>query len=171
MILTSVCLSRGVNLLLNLTALPKLFPGYEGISDGIYSCSLLSQIAASVVSASLLEEVLMRGLVYHRLKGILYNKKKALVGSALLFAVFHGNVLQGVYAFFLGLLFAWIFETYQSLLPAVIAHMAANAASIFFQKTGFSEALSGNPVMVCLLTAAFLLAGMFFLHRIQSTVC
>lgn len=166
-ILTAIFLSRGVNLVLSLTALPRLFSGYEAIADRIYGCSFLSQFMASVASAALLEELLMRGIVYNRLKKVMMNQKGALVGSALFFAVFHGNVLQGVYAFFLGLLFAWIYESQQSLPLAVAAHMAANTASILSQRVSVWEAVQGSPLFLSLLAAGYLLAGGFFLRRLR----
>ena len=165
---TSLLLSRGLNLLLNLTALPRLFPGFLEATDGIYRCSFLSQMAASAISAPLLEEVLMRGLLYNRLKETLYSRRKALAGSALLFAVFHGNLVQGVYAFFLGLLFALIYESYQSLLPAVLAHMAANAASIFAQGLTLPESYFAQPLYLALTAVCLLYLGWLGLKKIIS---
>ena len=51
-------LARGFNALLGLTPLPRLFPAYETVSETIYRGSLLSQAAASVVTAPVLEELL-----------------------------------------------------------------------------------------------------------------
>lgn len=149
----AVCLSRGVNYFLALTPLPYFFPGYQRAAAEISQCSFWSQVGASVVSASLLEELLVRGILYERLKKILKNPRTAMAASALLFGLYHGNVVQGVYAFVLGLFFVRIYETTRSLIPAVLAHMAANSASI----------LAGggiqNPAVYYFLTAVFLLAG------------
>lgn len=130
-ILGAVCISQVMNRLIGLTPLPQYFPGYQTVSSEIYSCSLFSQVAACVVSAGLLEETLMRGLVYNRLKGFTHNCRFSLIGSALIFGIFHGNVVQGLFAFMMGLLFAWIYETYHSLIPAIVAHMAVNGVAIF----------------------------------------
>ena len=59
-VLTSFFFSRGVNGFLGLTPLPRLFPGYEAAAGEIYSCSLVSQVMASVITAPILEELLMR---------------------------------------------------------------------------------------------------------------
>jgi len=168
-ILGAVCISRGINYVLALTPLPYYFTGYEAVSEGIYRCSLPSQIAASVVSAALLEEVLMRGVIYGRLREMTENPRAAMVLSALLFGLFHGNVVQGVYAFVMGLFFVQVFEACGSLFLSVLAHMAANSASVLAGRIVFSDAFYGNPIWYYLLTAGFLMAGMlcwgYFLRK------
>jgi len=161
-ILGAVFLSRGVNALIGLTPLPVLFPGYAEVSDAIYGSSLLSQIAASGVSAPLLEETLMRGLIYRRLKLYTGNKRLAMVGSALIFGLFHGNIVQGVYAFLLGLFFAELYENYGSLVPAMAAHIAANLASILLEHFHLLESITGNLAYYYLFTAGSLLLGYIF---------
>ena len=156
----AVCLSRGVNYLLALTPLPYFFPGYQEASAEITRCSFWSQICASVVSASLLEELLMRGILYGRFREILKNPRTAMAASALVFGLYHGNVVQGLYAFVMGLFFVQIYETEHSLLPAVLAHMAANSASVLAGQLLISgETAAGNPAVYYGITAVFLLAG------------
>lgn len=167
-ILCSMFLSRAVNYLLGLTMLPRYFTGYETISEEIFTSSLISQVAASVISAPLLEETLMRGVIYSRLKRYSGSVKLSIVGSAFIFGIFHGNVVQGVYAFFLGLLFAWVYEAYDSLLPAFAAHIAANAASVFLNQTGWMEWISENLTLYYLTTAVFFLAGFLILRELEQ---
>ena len=50
----------------------------------------------------------------------------AMIWSALVFGVFHGNLVQGVYAFLIGLFFAWLMERTQRILVPMLGHMAAN---------------------------------------------
>ena len=156
----AVCISRGVNYFLALTFLPQVFPGYRAVSEGISQCGLLSRIAAVVVSAPLLEEVLMRGLVYGRLKEALGEPRKAMVISGLIFGMFHGNVVQGIYAFAVGLFFAQVYEAGKTLFLPVLAHMAVNAVSLLEAQTGWMQGLGRLPVAYNLVTAAFLAAGM-----------
>lgn len=159
-VLGSICISRGINYFLAITFLQELFPGYRAASEEIYYCSLLSQIAAAVVSAPLLEEVLVRGLVYERLKEAVGKPKMAMIASALIFGLFHGNVVQGVYAFVMGLFFVQVYEVCGSLSLAVLAHIVANTASVLAGQQSWTGKLSGNPGAYYLITAGFLLAGM-----------
>lgn len=169
-ILGAVCISRGVNDFLALTFLPRLFPGYERFTEEMLSGSLLSQIMAGVISAPLLEEVLMRGLIYGRLKEGVKSPRTAMLLSALIFGLFHGNVVQGLYAFVVGLFFALVFEVYDSLTLAVLAHMAVNLAAVAVAGADASFFRYRNLGVYYLLTAGFLIAGMacvrFFLRRL-----
>lgn len=160
LIFGTVCISRGVNDFLALTFLPRLFPGYERLTEEILAGSLFSQLAAGVLSAPLLEEVLMRGVIYGRLREEIKNPRTAMLFSALIFGLFHGNVVQGIYAFVLGLFFALLFEVYDSLLPAILAHMAANLTSIVAAGTEKIFFLHRNLGLYCLMTAGVMLAGM-----------
>lgn len=51
--------------------------------------------------------------------------------QALLFAIMHLNVVQGVYAFALGMLLGWIVRRTGGLRAAILLHMAVNGASAF----------------------------------------
>lgn len=160
-ILGSLCISRGINYFLAITFLPELFPGYRAVSEGIYDCSLWSQIAATVVSAPLLEEVLMRGLVYERLKEATGNIRMAMIASALIFGLFHGNVVQGIYAFVMGLFFVQVYEACGSLALAVLAHIVANTVSVLAGQYSWTGKLSKTFGAYYLITACFLMAGLF----------
>ena len=157
--LGGLLLARGFNGLIGLTPLPRLFPAYESVTEAIYGGSLLSQTLASVVTAPVLEEVLTRGLIYGRLRTWFADLRPAILLGALIFALFHGNVVQGTYAFFLGLYFVSLYEAYQSLLLPMLAHAAANASSILLEQTGWLEPLYAELPGYLLLTAACLAVG------------
>ena len=78
-----------------------------------------------VVQAPLTEEVFFRGVI---LGGLLAHRtrNKAIVWSAILFALFHANPWQFPVAFLLGLVFAWWVVQTGSLLPAIAGHALNN---------------------------------------------
>ncbi len=159
-VLGAVCISRGMNYVLALTPLPYWFPGYETASQEMYRCSLLSQIAAGCISAPLLEEMLMRGVLYGRLREFIKSPRTAMLVNGLLFGLFHGNVVQGMYAFVMGIFFALLYEVYDSLILPVTAHAAANGISLLAGQFSGSGGLWKLPGLYELVTAGFLLAGM-----------
>lgn len=126
-------LSRTCNFLLGLTPLPELFSGYESATEGIYSGSLQAQLAASVVTAPILEELLVRGILYRSLKRVLENRYAAMVCASILFGILHGNAVQGLYACVIGFYLNLLYETYDSLLLAIGVHGAINALTIFIE--------------------------------------
>ena len=157
----SVCLSRGLNQLLSLTLLPQRFPAYEKVTTAVYAEPFWVQLLVTTVAAPLLEELLMRGIVYRRMKRQTGNRKLALVGSAAIFGVFHGNLVQGLYAFFLGLLFAWVLERYQGLWAPMLSHGAVNGAALLQNKIPWMEGFPQwqRPAAFSFLTACLLLVG------------
>ena len=159
-ILGGLFLGRGFNLLIGLTPLPTLFPGYETATDSMYTGSLLSLVAASVVTAPILEELLVRGILYQGLKKALQNRYAAFVCASLLFGILHGNLVQGLFAFLIGLYLNWIYEAEGSLIPPILAHGAVNASTIFLERMpGWQSALYGNLPLYLAVTAVCLLAG------------
>ncbi len=168
----SVCLSRGLNLLLTLSRLGQRFPAYERVTGAVYAEPLWVQLLVTVAAAPLMEELLMRGIVYRRMKRQTGNPRLAVVGSAVIFGVFHGNLVQGVYAFFLGLLFAWLLEECQELWAPVLSHGAVNAAALLFNRYSLLSQVPPwqQPAMLSFLTAALLLVGYGFLRWIPGSL-
>ncbi len=168
-VLGAIFISRGVNLFLGLTFLPRMFRGYETVQAEIYGGSFLSRIAATVFCAPVLEELLMRGLVYSRIRRVFSSPKAAMLGSALIFGVFHGNVVQGVYAFCLGLFLAQVYESLDSLVPAILAHGAANGATLLAVQFPYLGQRFRGPVLYEFAAAAYLLAGSFCWRKLRES--
>ncbi len=124
--------------------------------------------------APVAEELLFRGLI-QRYAGKFFhgimNKKAALCTillQALLFGIYHGNMVQGIYAFVLGILLGFLAVYFNSLIPGIIFHIAINTSvlltpllSLLF-KTTATTIISGVVCMV-------ILAGCIWLSvRIQK---
>ncbi len=80
----------------------------------------------------LTEELIFRGLLYGRMRTRLQMKQAVLL-SALLFAFYHGNPVQILYAFPMALLLAILYERGESLIYPILFHMGANLTAIFLQ--------------------------------------
>lgn len=83
-------------------------------------------IFAAICLAPIGEELLCRGVCLHFGKKAFGNFWFANLLQALLFGVIHMNWVQGVYAFFIGLVLGLVAERYQSLLPAMLIHFVVN---------------------------------------------
>lgn len=92
--------------------------------------SLVMMIFWMGIVAPVAEEVIFRWLIYLRLRDYCRTVSAAAVISALIFGLYHGNLLQAVYAFLLGMLFAMILEKTGSLVSCLLLHMGANTASL-----------------------------------------
>lgn len=80
------------------------------------------------IAAPVLEEIVCRG---YMMRGMLQYIKpwQAIVISAFLFAVIHGNLAQGVTAFILGILLGWVYYRTGSLLLSMMIHFIVNTTS------------------------------------------
>ncbi|ARP51151.1 CPBP family intramembrane glutamic endopeptidase [Caproicibacterium lactatifermentans] len=72
----------------------------------------------------LVEEVLFRGAVLGCLRR--WGNWFAIVVSALLFGLYHGNVAQFVFAVLIGILFGYLRVRTESILPCIVLHMFNN---------------------------------------------
>lgn len=92
---------------------------------------------AAIVLAPIGEEILCRGLTLYYAKKALPYFWMANILQALLFGVIHGNLIQGLYAFAIGLMLGWVTERYHSLLPAMLLHFTVNFSSTVWIEKAF----------------------------------
>lgn len=85
--------------------------------------STLSMFLYGSIAAPIAEELLFRGFVQRSLQP--FGKKFAIFGAALLFGVFHGNLIQTPYAFLVGLVLGYVTAEY-SIWWAIALHMINN---------------------------------------------
>lgn len=82
-----------------------------------------SMFLYTALLAPIAEEVLFRGYILRSLRS--FGKRFAIFGSAFLFGLFHGNLLQTPYAFLIGLVLGYVAVEY-SIHWAVFLHMFNN---------------------------------------------
>ncbi len=102
-------------------------PVFEETQSGTPTSLVLNLISTAVLPA-ILEEMVFRGYVLQAFRR--YGDKLAVIVTALLFGLIHGNVLQLPFAFLLGLVFGWMVVQTGSIWPAVILHFGNNAMSV-----------------------------------------
>jgi hypothetical protein len=127
-----------------------------------------------VVVAPLTEELLFRGLI---LRGLLArtSPRRAIVISALLFALFHLNPWQFPTAFFAGLLLGWAYFRTGSLVLCMAGHALNNALSLLapglpfvirgFNSTPPAGTVDFQPWWFNLTGAALVLVGIIWFLR------
>lgn len=115
----------GINLFCELIRFAEHSESYKQVAQSQYSAGLFIGLAAYGLIAPFAEEVLFRGIIYGYLRRF-FGKKSGIFISALVFAVYHMNMVQGVYAFLMGCLFAYAYEYFGSFKVPVVMHMSAN---------------------------------------------
>ena len=84
-------------------------------------------IVYAVIMAPLLEECFFRGILYGHFRK--YGKIFAITITSFLFGLMHFNLVQFIAAMFIGIVFAWIRETY-GLKYSILMHMANNSVAL-----------------------------------------
>lgn len=127
----AVPIGHGLNILITLSHIGDIFTGYQQVQEMVFSDQPLWQtIAVLVLLAPAAEELIFRGLVQNRLKEG-WGVRAGIFLSAFLFGAYHGNMVQFVYAFLMGILLAVLYEKTHTILAPIAAHMASNAWSAF----------------------------------------
>ena len=134
-----------VNVIVSLSQIARFSPKYQQVSEVIYSGGLFMEIVSAVIAAPILEELFFRGMIYKRLRDMI-NVKAAVVISALFFGTFHGNLVQFVYAFIIGLMLAYVYEKFKTIWAPVIFHVGANLISVLI--TEFMPQSMNNAAVI-----------------------
>lgn len=110
-----------------ITALLQLLPGVSAgnpILSYATDNALLPKVLFMVILAPVIEEYIFRKQLIDRM--YIYGEKLAVVTSALMFGLFHGNLSQLFYAFALGLVFGYVYLKTGKLRYSIGLHMLIN---------------------------------------------
>ena len=106
---------------------PKIMEEYAKLIEqsGLADMSVLSTIA-TLVLAPLGEELAFRGMTLNLAGKFTKKFWVANMIQAAMFGIAHMNIVQGVYAFTIGLIFGYIYKKYNSLYASILAHLTFN---------------------------------------------
>ena len=154
----TICLSIGLNNVISMSPLVHMSEEYQNASDAFYGSTLGLEFLGSALITPFLEELLHRGVVFGRLR-MRMGMWPAVLVSALIFAVLHFNLVQFIYAFLLGIVFALFVEKTGRLYPAVVAHVVANGIAVIRTETGFLQGTVDGSVAAWLISVGLCLVG------------
>ena len=130
MLLLGMSVCHLANMLLSILQIARLFPGYGELSERVFSDQdVLSMLFWVGLVAPIAEELIFRGLVFRRLLDDM-RVGWAIGLSAFFFGIYHGNVLQFLYAGIFGACCAYCSYRLESLWAPVLLHIGANCWSV-----------------------------------------
>lgn len=129
LVVLGILLSLSINGLIDLTNLKSIFPGYRQTAQAITAPPLWLQVLAAGVVIPWTEELIFRGFGFSQLRRS-HSFWIAAGISALAFGLYHGSVVQGLYAAVIGLFLAWIMEKKNCLMAPWLVHVSANLTSV-----------------------------------------
>ena len=95
------------------------------------ACEILEAVVL-LAASPILEEYFFRGVLYGRCKELVSAPAAAFMTAAF-FGVFHWDLVQGIYSFFMGLILAYLMEKTNTVKAPVVFHFAANLAALVLE--------------------------------------
>lgn len=119
-----------------------------------------------VIMGPIAEELVFRGVTFFYARRATGRFWLANTIQALAFGIMHMNLVQGIYAFFIGLVLGWIYERFHSLYASILVHILFNLLGTLVLEP--VEGMLGDSLLVAVLwnlvgVAAFV-AGMLLLR-------
>lgn len=122
--------------------------GAEGIFIAVLSTAVLPAI---------LEEIVVRGIIMQPLRR--FGDKFAIVASALIFGIMHGNMVQIPYTVVAGLFLGYLAVATGSLWPSIILHFINNFYSVALLAAYDNLGDTAGGVVAILFIGLFVLSG------------
>ena len=150
-----------VSCVLGLLPIPEsILKDYVESSAKITSGAMIIRIFSTVILAPIAEEIIFRGLVLSRLKKAV-RPSVAIIISSLLFGLVHGQVLWMIYTFAIGIMFAIVAESLQSVSASILLHMSFNAVSLLGD-ISFSNL---QMIIVALMSLIIVIGSLYFIIK------
>lgn len=165
-VLLGVTAGIALNNILILSNLGSISVSYQTTSAGLYAAPVIIEIIGLGVIVPVLEECLYRGVIFRRLRDLM-PAKKAILFSAVIFAIIHGNIVQFLYALVFGLLLSYVYESFESIKAPIILHASANLGSVLLTEGNGYGWIFHTPLRMGMVTVicAFTASVFFVLIR------
>lgn len=125
----AVAMQSIVIFIINIIPFPEsVIESYNELYSFIGESPLWIEILAVVVLAPIVEELVFRGCIHTRLRRSMKPLTAALI-SAFIFGIAHGHLISATYAFILGLVLAYLYEKYDSVIVPILFHAAFNGSN------------------------------------------
>lgn len=126
---------------------PSIFESYSLVGNAINAThnSILSLVIV-IVLIPIFEEIFFRGVIFGFLRDN-YKFPIALIVQALVFGIAHGNLVQSVYAFILGLFLGAFFYYTNSLYSSIISHITYNLFGVLIIPLITSSLKDFSPII------------------------
>ncbi|MDF2883250.1 MAG: caax amino protease family protein [Clostridiaceae bacterium] len=140
------------------------FQSYRNVSNTIMmGTNSIIGIACVILLLPMFEEILFRGLIFNELRRRL-NVTVSIIIQAIIFGAFHGNIVQGLYAFMLGLALAAVYVWTKSLWSNIIFHVSFN----FMGSIGsvlFYYVMSKHMIIYGLISSIIIIASLIAIYK------
>ena len=121
-----------------------------------------------VLVGPVIEEIIFRGIIFNDLRAHV-NVAAAVVIQAVIFGLFHMNLLQGIYAGMIGLAFGVIYVWTKSIFASMTAHITFNILGSGLLDTVFENLQISTPVIMITAAILFIVCTLLLYRSTHST--
>lgn len=170
-IILGMGLQVGIAVLLNIISMlkPDWFEGYDKIMEQLGMGNSIISVLYIVLIAPISEELIFRGVVLEKSKKVI-PFTAANILQALLFGLYHMNMVQGIYAFIIGLVLGMVCNKFKSLYASIFLHMIINLSGIILNMISVDDAFFTPIAMGGVMIISIAVIAFSFLNLPKSNV-
>ena len=157
----------GLNSIALMMNLAMADEAYQQTSTIMYNASFGVQILCLGIIIPAAEELMFRGIIYKRFRQYA-TFVRAAVFSALMFSLAHGNFVQMLYAFAIGMLLTFVYEKFDSFAAPLFFHISVNITSLIVTKVGGFTWLYSDTMRMAVASVACAFLGSILFVQMRS---
>jgi CAAX amino terminal protease family. len=144
--------------------LAKQVKGFDSLYSDMEKGPYIWLFLAIVVVGPIIEEILFRGIIFSSFENTTKNSWFPVLATGIMFGVWHGSFIQGVYTAIVGIILAYYMKKCRSLFLVVLAHGVNNIGGTLPPSldTDFNNMLLNVIAYVCIIPT---LAILYHLHH------
>ncbi len=152
------------NNLMLMSGLQQSVEGYEELVALMFKGNLVIELLGLGLIIPIAEELVFRVLMYGRLKEFV-DFRLAALSAAACFGAAHGNLVQAIFGFFLGLLMIYVYERYHSAWAPILFHVVSNVLAVLQEETTLLDPFYSSRTLffVSTFVMAIVVVGMVML--------
>lgn len=166
----NIILAYVLDIISKVNGLRPAFEDYSKLFEQIVGGnSIVLTLFTVGVLAPIFEEILFRGIIFNELRK---NMKVylAIIIQAIIFGVYHMNIVQGAYAIVFGLIIGALYYRTKSIIAAITLHISVNVAGVMMSQSYISGFMDSNEVLVLIISGLVLIGTSIILIRNKEVV-
>lgn len=147
--------------------LENLFAYYDETISSIFVEDTIIAAVYIVILAPVIEELMLRGIMFNRLRyGLPFAAANLL--QAVVFGIYHWDIIQGMYAFGIGLLLGYVYEKTRTLLAPILVHVIINGSGFLLQQLQLGKYIPVIPAIIA--GGAAMFGAIYLLHCDRNSI-
>ena len=141
--------------------LKTLFVYYDETIGSLFVGDTIIVAVYVIILAPMVEELMLRGILFNRLRyGVSFTAANVI--QAAVFGIYHWDIIQGIYAFVIGLILGYVYERTRTLLAPIVIHILINGSGFLIQWLGLGRFI---PSWLAIIAGGGLLFGGSYIFK------